>query len=115
LIAIALIQLIVGFEVYFRSPKDIIRVNQMMQTEVAKIQTEEIPRMETVMKKFVLYRWVEIACLLAGIFMFFYFPLMTLLKGIGIGLAIQASFMLLLDYFAEDRGKIYLDYLQGIN
>jgi hypothetical protein len=115
LIAIALIQLIVGFEVYFRSPKDIIRVNQMMQTEVEKIQTEEIPRMETVMKKFVLYRWVEIACLLAGILMFFYFEPMTLLKGIGLGLAIQASFMLLLDYFAEDRGKVYLDYLQGIN
>jgi hypothetical protein len=40
---------------------------------------------------------------------------MTLLKGIGIGLAIQASFMLLLDYFAEDRGEIYFDFLQGIN
>jgi hypothetical protein len=114
-IAIALIQLTVGSSVYFRSPHDIVRVNQMIQTEVSKIKTEEIPRMETVMKKFVLYRWIELACVLVGIFMFFYFQPMTLLKGIGIGLAIQASFMLLLDYFAEDRGKIYLDYLQGIN
>jgi hypothetical protein len=115
LIAIALIQFIVGFEVYFRSPKDIARVNQIMQTEVAKIKTEEIPRMETVMKKFVLYRWVEIACVVGGLFMFFYFPPMTLLKGIGLGLSIQAIFMLSLDYFAESRGRIYLDYLQGIN
>jgi hypothetical protein len=36
------------------------------------------------------------------------------LKGLGLGLAIQASFMLLLDYFAESRGKVYLDYLQSL-
>jgi multidrug transporter EmrE-like cation transporter len=115
LIAIAIIQLIVGGEVYFRSPKDITRVNQIVQTETIKIQTEEIPRMEIVMKKFVLYRWIEIGCLLIGVLMFFYFPPMTLLKGVGIGLAIQAGFMLLLDYFAEERGEIYLNYLQSIN
>jgi multidrug transporter EmrE-like cation transporter len=115
LIAIALIQLTVGGSVYFRSPHDIIRVNQIVQTEVSKIQTEEIPRMETVMKNFVLYRWVEIACVIVGLFMFFYCEPMTLSKGIGLGLAIQAIFMLLLDYFAENRGKVYLDYLQNIN
>jgi hypothetical protein len=83
-IAIALIQLTVGISVYFRSPHDIIRVNQIVQTEVAKIQTEEIPRMETVMKNFVLYRWVEIACIVVGLFMFLYFEPMTLSKGIGL-------------------------------
>jgi hypothetical protein len=113
-VAIALIQLIVGIEVYFRSPKDIARVHQIVQTETAKIKTEEIPRMETVMKKFVLYRWIEIACIVAGVFMFFYFEPATLLKGVGLGLAIQASFMLLLDYFAETRGQVYLDFLQNI-
>jgi hypothetical protein len=115
LILIALVQLTVGGSVYFRSPKDIARVNQIMQTEVAKIQTEEIPRVELIMKKFVLYRWFEIACMLVGMLMFFYFQPLTMLKGLGLGLAIQASFMLLLDYFAESRGKVYLDYLQGIN
>jgi multidrug transporter EmrE-like cation transporter len=49
LIAVALIQIVVGSTVYFRSPKDIARVSQMVQTEKAKIQSEEIPRMETVM------------------------------------------------------------------
>jgi hypothetical protein len=113
-IMIALIQLTVGSSVYFRSPKDIARVNQMVQTETAKIQTEEIPRMEIVMKKFVLYRWIEIALVVMGIALFLYFQPMTLWKGIGLGLAIQSSFMLLLDYFAESRGKVYLDYLQTL-
>jgi Trk-type K+ transport system membrane component len=114
LIVIALIQLVVGSSVYFRSPKDIARVNQIMQTETAKIQTEEIPRMETVMKNFVLYRWIEIALIVIGIVLFLYFQPMTLWKGVGLGLAIQSSFMLLLDYFAESRGKVYMDYLQDL-
>jgi hypothetical protein len=49
-----------------------------------------------------------------GIALFLYFQPMTLWKGIGLGLAIQSSFMLFLDYFAESRGKVYLDYLQTL-
>jgi hypothetical protein len=114
LIAIALIQIVVGSSVYFRSPKDIARVNQIIKNEKSKITTEEIPRMEVVMKNFVIYRWVEIALLLVGICMFLFFDSSSLLKGVGIGLIIQASFMLLLDYFAESRGKIYVAFLQSV-
>ena len=114
LIAIALIQIVVGSSVYFRSPKDILRVEQIVQTEQQKIRTEEIPRMEVVMKNFVIYRWVEIALFLMGIFLFFNFKPMSISKGIGLGLSIQAGFMLLLDYFAESRGKVYLEYLRTI-
>jgi hypothetical protein len=32
-------------------------------------------------------------------------------KGVGLGLAIQSALMLLLDFFAESRGREYLDYL----
>jgi hypothetical protein len=88
LIGIALIQIIVGSSVYFRSPKDISRVNQIVQTNKSAINSEEIPRMQVVMKNFVLYRWIEIA--------------------------FQSSFMLLLDYFAESRGKAYLMFLQSL-
>lgn len=115
LIAIALIQIVVGGSVYFRSPKDIVRVEQIVQADKSKILTEEIPRMEVVMKNFVIYRWVEMALILVGIIMFYYFQPTTIWKGVGLGLFIQASFMLLLDFFAESRGKIYLEYLQNIN
>jgi multidrug transporter EmrE-like cation transporter len=111
LIVIALIQLTVGGSVYLRSPKDIERVNQIVQTDKSKIQAEEIPRMITVIKNFVIYKWVEIALILVGIIMFFFFHPMTIWKGIGLGLFIQASFMLLLDFFAENRGKTYLEFL----
>jgi hypothetical protein len=114
LIAVALIQITVGSLVYFRSPKDIARVSQIVQTEPSKIQSEEIPRMQVVMKNFDIYRWVEISLLLLGLFMCFYFQPHTFLKGLGLGLSIQAAFMLLLDFFAESRGKIYLNYLQNL-
>jgi small-conductance mechanosensitive channel len=114
LIAVALIQIVVGSTVYLRSPKDITRVNDIVQTHQTKIQTEEIPRMEVVMKNFDIYRWIEIILLAVGIMIFFYFQPMTVLKGVGLGLSIQAGFMLLLDFFAESRGKVYLEYLQQL-
>jgi hypothetical protein len=114
LIAIGAIQLVVGSSVYIRSPKDIVRVNQLVQSDKARIQSEEIPRMKTVMKNFVLYRWIEIVLVLTGISLFFFFNSNLLLKGIGLGLAIQSALMLLLDFFAESRAKAYLNFLQDL-
>jgi hypothetical protein len=112
LIAVALIQIVVGSSIYLRSPKDIVRVNEIAQTHSTKIQSEEIPRMHVVMKNFTIYHWVEIILLLAGIIMLLFFSPFTILKGVALGVAIQASNMLLLDFFAESRAKSYLEYLQ---
>jgi hypothetical protein len=115
LILIGLIQVVVGTTVYLRSPKDIIRVENIVKNEPAKIQTEEIPRMEVVMKNFVVYRYVEIALMLAGILLYLFFPKQSFWKGIGLGLLIQAGLMLTLDYFAEKRGTEYQQYLKTLN
>jgi hypothetical protein len=111
LIAIALIQITVGGSVYLRSSKDIARVNQMIQIDKTRVEAEEIPRMKIVMKNFVLYRWIEIVLVLIGLALLFYFESATMWKGVGLGLAIQSALMLLLDFFAESRGREYLDYL----
>ena len=114
-ITIAFVELAIGISIYFRSLKDMIRVNQFIQTEIIKIQSEEIPRMETVLNNFVIYRWIEIGFVLVGIAMFLYFQPTTLWRGVGLGLSIQASLLLLLDFIAESRGKIYLEHLQNLN
>lgn len=114
LIAIALIQITVGSTIYIRSPKDMARVKQMVQTDKASLQTEEIPRMQNVMKSFVLYRRIEIALIVAGLTMFLYFQAATPWKGAGLGLAIQAGIMLVLDLFAENRGAAYLEHLKNL-
>jgi hypothetical protein len=114
LVLIGLIQLMVGSTVYFRSPKDIIRVENIVKNEPTKIQSEEIPRMEVVMKNFVIYRYVEIALLLLGIFLFLFFPNQSFWKGVGLGLFIQAGLMLTLDYFAEKRGFEYQRFIKEL-
>jgi hypothetical protein len=113
-ILIALIQIAVGASIFIRSPKDIIRVTNIVQTDKRLIQTEEIPRMKVVMKNFIFYRWIEIALILAGTFLFLRSSPETVLKGVGLGLMIQAGIMLLLDYFAEDRGKKYIEFLSTL-
>jgi hypothetical protein len=68
--------------------------------------------MELVMKNFEMYRWVEISLLILGIVFFLFFQQQSIWKGVGLGLSIQAGFMLLLDFFAESRGSEYLDFLR---
>lgn len=110
-VLVALIQLTVGISVYFRSFTDIARVEQIIKLAPEKIQQEEIPRMQVVMKNFVLYRIAEMLLILLGIILILCFPLPSFWRGVGIGLTIQASLMLFLDYFAEKRGKEYLHAL----
>ena len=113
-VLVAFIQLTVGTTVYFRSPKDIVTVENIISNEPSKIHSEEIPRMNVVMKNFVIYRYVEIALMILGISLFFCFPSQNFWKGLGIGLFIQASLMLSLDYFAEKRGTDYLKQITNL-
>ena len=113
LLLIGVIQLIVGTTVYIRSPKDIIRVGNMIKFETKKIKTEELPRIEKVLYNFTIYKWFEIGLIILGIILFFYFKnsALTFWKGFGLGLLIQASVMLTLDVFAENRSRTYFEML----
>jgi hypothetical protein len=112
LLFIGTIQLAVGTIIYLRSDSDKERVLNYMTLEPERINSEEIPRMAMVMKTFVYYRYIELAFIITGILLMFYIPASDLVKGIGMGLLIQASIILAADYFAERRGEIYLKNLR---
>jgi multidrug transporter EmrE-like cation transporter len=114
LILIALIQLTVGGIIIVRSPKDIIRVQQIVKSEPARITSEELPRMEVVMKNFIIYSYVELALMALGLILFFISSAASFWKGLGIALFIQAALMLAFDHVAEARGKKYIAKLQSI-
>ena len=78
------------------------------------IQTEEIPRMEKVMRNFVIFRFTEITLIIIGVILMYGTQQNSLWNGIGLGLFIQSSAVLLLDFFAERRGEVYLEYLKSI-
>jgi hypothetical protein len=87
----------------------------MISNDKEKIKTEEIPRMETVMKNFLIYRYVELVLMIAGLILMFTFKENEFVKGVGIGLFIQAGLMLTLDFFAEKRGHEYLTFLINLS
>jgi hypothetical protein len=108
------LEIIVGGTLIYRSPKDIIRVETYLSEKKEMIQKEEIPRMEDVMRNFVIFRYTEITLIIVGIILMYGFRQNLLLNGIGLGLFIQSSVVLLLDFFAERRGEVYLTYLRSI-
>ena len=109
---VSLLEIIVGVTIINRSPKDIERVQGYSSHKIEMIEKVEIPRMEKVMNNFVIFRYAEISLIIIGIIIMYAFRQNLLLNGIGLGLFIQSSIVLILDFFAERRGEIYLNYLR---
>ncbi|MFN8250562.1 MAG: hypothetical protein U0V75_01675 [Ferruginibacter sp.] len=115
LLLIGLMMGIVGFTIYNRSDADRKRNTYNYDMNPQELKTTELPRMQTVMKNFVIYRWMELALAVTGIVLFLYFrnnAAQLFWKGMGLSLAIMAAVALTADYFAEARGKIYVKGLQ---
>lgn len=107
---------IVGYTVYTRSDADRIRNVYAYDMNPAELKEKEIPRMEVVMKNFVIYRYTEIALAILGIVLFIYFRTNAekqFWAGLGIGLFCMAVLALGADYFAEKRGHVYLNGLKA--
>lgn len=100
--------------VVIRTPTDIERVTTIYQTAPQKMQTDELPRMEKVMKSFTVIKRVEICFFLAGVLLGAFFWRNDLIKGIAIGLMIQSVILYLFDYSAAIRGKVYFEFLQSL-
>lgn len=116
LVMVGLLMGVVGFTVYKRSDGDRIRNVYAYDMNPGELKEKEVPRMETVMKNFVIYRYTEILLLLTGIGLFLFFRVQTdkaLWSGLGLGLFLMASIALVADGFAERRGAIYLEGLKS--
>ncbi|GEM56218.1 hypothetical protein B0A58_05500 [Flavobacterium branchiophilum NBRC 15030 = ATCC 35035] len=111
-IAVALLEILVGYIVFTRSPEDVNRVKTYVEKDPKSVQTQEIPRMEQVMHNFVVFRFVEIALIVFGIVLMYSTKNDTFWRGLGLGLFLQASMVLSLDFFAERRGHVYINYLK---
>lgn len=115
LLLVGLLLAVVGYTVYKRSDDDRKRNVYAYDLNPSELKEKETPRMETVMKNFVIYRWVEIILLLAGLGLYIYFMRdlsNDFWRGLGLGLAIMALLALTADFFAEKRGRIYLNGLK---
>jgi len=114
LIAVGLIQIVVGGSVAFRTDAQVAALTAQLASSPSAFQLAEVPRMEVVMRNFALYKGVEIALLLVGVALTYAFRQKELVYGIGVGLVMQASLMLVLDLFAERRGDEYLSAIRAL-
>jgi len=114
LLAIGLIQLVASITVYKKSDEDRIRNVYAYDMNPAQLKNEELPRMQTANKNFVVLKWVEIALVATGLFLVFYYRPnadKAFWYGFGLALAIQAVVMFMADYSAERRA---LEYTKGL-
>ena len=116
LLVIGLIQAVTGSTVYARSDKQRIDNVYAYDMNPGKLKNEELPRMKTVNKNFIIYRWIETALIITG------FALIISFKkdeskifwfGLGVSLAIESVLMFGADYIAEKRAKLYTEQLEG--
>jgi drug/metabolite transporter (DMT)-like permease len=112
---VGLMHLAVGYTVYKRCDADRKRNVYAYDMTPGDFKTSEIPRMEKVKSNFVVYRFTEIALLLAGAALFFYFRNNTgksFWAGFGMALAIEAAISLGADFIAEKRAHQYITGIQ---
>ncbi|HLF35073.1 MAG TPA: hypothetical protein VI583_12595 [Cyclobacteriaceae bacterium] len=100
--------------IVIRSPADIARVDNMIRNNKSEIQISEIPRMETVLKNFKRIEIAEIIFIISGAALFFLMSAKPVVAGIGTGLSIQGLILFTFDLIAENRGKLYLGFLQNL-
>ena len=114
LVAIALMQMVVGGSIYLRTDTQLSTLSAQLQTNPAALKAEETTRMQTVMSNFSVYKAVEMVLLIVGVGMIAFLQRHDVAAGIGVGLVLQAAFTLTLDIFAEARGADYLTALHAM-
>lgn len=110
LLVIGLIQLIASITIYKKSDEDRIHNVYAYDMNPGQLKNEELPRMKTVVKKFVIIKWVEIALIVTGFVLIFYYRAeagKAFLFGLGVTLVVQALVMFIADTSAEKRARLY--------
>lgn len=116
LLVIAIIQLIAGISVYKRTDMQRKDIVYKLDMNFSEIKEKEIPRIETVVKSFKIYRFVEVALFIIGLVLILMYKNnvdKSSIFGIGIGLAIQAAIMFAGDSFAAKNAKVYSEGLKA--
>ena len=113
LVAIAAIQIVVGGSVGLRTDAQVATLAARLAADPAAFKREETARMLVVNDNFRVYKAIEIGLVAAGVALVAanrrpaQRPRRAFWRAFGAGLALQAAFMLALDFFAEERAGVY--------
>jgi len=113
-IPLSALLLIICMGVLLRISKDIERVTTFKEVTPEQIQSEEIPRMEKVMKSFSIIKKVEMVIFLIGLGLIIIFWRNEMLRGVAVGLLLMGVSLYLFDHLAESRGETYIQFLKSL-
>jgi hypothetical protein len=108
LVAIALIQLVVGGTVWARTDGQVATLSEQRRVDPAAFRAAEGARMAQVMASFQVYKAIEIALVVAGLGLLVFRRKRAAFAAVGLGCLLQGSAMLAFDLFAEARGRTYI-------
>src|SRR5450432_2937294 len=115
LLVLGLMQAVAGYSVYVKSDDQ--RISQVYAYDMNpdQLKTTELTRMRKVKMNFLIYRWVEIGSIIAGIALVLFFknqPEKTFWLGFGFTLTLMAAELFIADFIAEKRAMHYVALLE---
>ena len=118
LLILGLVQAVAGYAVFVRSDDQ--RVSQVYAYDMNpdQLKTIELTRMRKVKTNFLIYRWVEIGFIIAGLVLIIIFrnDIETYYwLGFGITLTLMAAELFTADWIAEKRAVSYTSQLEEFN
>lgn len=111
LVLVGIAQVIVGATLTRRSEAQATDLEKLLESSPSEFQQTEQPRMEKVMRSFLIFKWAEIAGAVTGLAMILLNSELNFSKGLGAGLLAQSLILFVFDYFAEKRGRAYLEFV----
>ena len=105
---------VICLSVALRSSGDLARVTNMIEQDRGALASVEVPRMAAVMRNFTVIIILEVTFLLVSGSLLLWVNLSPQWKGAMTGLLIQATWLFVFDLFANSRGKVYANYLEGL-
>jgi len=113
LAVVALVQLGIGVGLTARTGPQVARLTARWSAEPDAAKTDEATRMERVNTSFKMVEGLEVGLILLGLVLVFVFRQRPAVQGVGMGLLLQASVMLVFDLYAEKRAHQYAAWLHG--
>jgi hypothetical protein len=114
LVAVALIQLVVGWTIFSRTDRQVRDLHTLLARDPAAYAAAELPRMAAVQRSFRIYKAIEVALLAAGAAGLFVFRDRPALHAASRGLALQAALMLAFDLVSERRAAVYVEQIRRL-
>jgi len=114
IILLSILLLLICIGIITRTSNNIERVSAFHKETPDRIQIEEIPRMEKVMKSFKMIKKIEVVIFIIGLVLTYLFWRNELIRGIAIGLVVISISLYTFDHIAESRGEKYIQFLKSI-